>query len=59
MKDAIADYNEVIRINPNYTDAYYNRGVIKNDLGDKKGAIKDYNEAIRINPNSQYTPFSN
>jgi tetratricopeptide (TPR) repeat protein/S1-C subfamily serine protease len=30
--------------------AYYNRGVIESDFGDKKGAISDYNTAIQINP---------
>ncbi|MBO1063133.1 MAG: tetratricopeptide repeat protein, partial [Aphanizomenon flos-aquae CP01] len=40
-----------IKINPNYADAYYNRGIVRNELGDKQGAIDDYNQAIKINPN--------
>jgi tetratricopeptide (TPR) repeat protein len=47
---AIPDYNEAIRIKPDYADAYNNRGNAKSDLGDKQGAIADYNEAIRIKP---------
>ena len=39
------------RINPNYHTGYYNRGVVRSDLGDKQGAVADYNEALRINPN--------
>ena len=31
--------------------AYFNRGVVKSNLGDKYGAIADYNEAIHLNPN--------
>ncbi|MEB3148317.1 MAG: tetratricopeptide repeat protein, partial [Sphaerospermopsis sp.] len=27
-----------------------NRGVVKSDLGDKKGAIDDFTQAITINP---------
>ncbi|MFN7202304.1 MAG: tetratricopeptide repeat protein [Aphanizomenon sp.] len=38
-------------MNPNYADAYYNRGIVRNDLGDKQGAIDDYTLAIKINPN--------
>jgi len=50
-QSAIADYNEVVRINPNHASAYYNRGLIRSKLGDKRGAIADYTETVRINPN--------
>ena len=55
---AIADYNEAIRINPNYADAYYNCGSTKSDLGDKEGAIADYSESIRIKPNDADAYYS-
>ena len=44
--------HETIHLNPNYTDAYYGRGLAKSALGDKEGAIADYNEAIRLKPDS-------
>jgi len=47
---AIADYNQAIAINPQFADAFYNRGLAKSDLGDKRGAIADYNQAIAIKP---------
>ena len=46
----IADYNEAIAINPQFAEAFFNRGIAKNLLGDKQGAIADYNQAISINP---------
>ena len=31
-------------------NAYYNRGIVKDELRDHKGAIADYSEAIRLDP---------
>ena len=45
---AIKDYSKAIEINPNFADAYYNRGRAKST---EKGAIADYSKAIGINPN--------
>jgi tetratricopeptide (TPR) repeat protein len=47
----IADYTEAIRLNPQYADAYHNRGLAyQNGRKDYDRAIADYNEAIRLNP---------
>ncbi|PZV22794.1 MAG: hypothetical protein DCF12_20155, partial [Snowella sp.] len=47
---AIADYNQAIKLNPDYALAYCNRGNSKVNLGDYQGAIADYNQAIKLNP---------
>ncbi|MEH2404209.1 MAG: tetratricopeptide repeat protein [Nostoc sp.] len=49
-RGAITNYSEAIRLNPNYAEAYLNRGYTRSDLGDKQGAIADYNQALQINP---------
>ncbi|NJR49152.1 MAG: tetratricopeptide repeat protein [Leptolyngbyaceae cyanobacterium CSU_1_3] len=47
---AIADYSEVIRIDPNHDAAYNNRALIRYELGHKEGAIADFNRALLSNP---------
>ena len=47
--DAIADYTEVININPNIAKAYLLRGTIKNNaLGDKHGSLIDLQKAAQL-----------
>ena len=50
-RQAIAFYDQAIQLNPNYTDAYMNRGATKGRSGDYQGAIVDFNQAIELNPN--------
>ncbi len=47
---AIADYNEALRLNPQFANAFNNRANDWNNKGDLDHAIADYNEAIRLNP---------
>ena len=42
---AITDFNRVIQIDPNYADAYRNRGLTKHLIGDKKGACDDWKKS--------------
>ena len=48
FKDPITFYNSVIGEGTNVVIAYFNRGVYKDNNGDKHGAIKDYVKAISI-----------
>ncbi len=47
---ALSDYNTAVRINPNYTEAYNNRGVVRADIGEHVSAISDYDIAIWLDP---------
>ena len=49
--DAIADFDEAIKLNPNNAGTYNNRGMVKNKLGDYAGAIADFDEVIKLDPN--------
>ncbi|MBD2775755.1 serine protease [Iningainema tapete] len=51
FKGAIGDYTEALHLNPNYAEAYLDRGRTRYESGDKQGAISDFNQALRINPN--------
>ena len=49
-KKAIGYLNNAIKLQPDYAQAYYNRGNAYYGLGLYKRAIKDYNETIRLKP---------
>lgn len=49
-QDAIAAYDEAIRLQPDFANAYVNRGLAKEKLGQHESAIMDYNSAIKIDP---------
>jgi len=54
FEEAITDYDEAIRLDPQLALAYYNRGVAYQSMGQPQRAIQDYDEAIRLDP--QYAP---
>lgn len=50
LQEQIQCYSEAIRLNPEYADAYFNRGIAKQGLNQYADAIKDYDKVIEINP---------
>jgi tetratricopeptide (TPR) repeat protein len=44
------DYDRVIKLNPTFAFAYFNRGNLCAEQKDFKSAISDYTEAIRVEP---------
>ena len=49
-EDAIAAYDQAIRLKPDLAEAYNNRGVAKDKLGRHEDAIADHDQAIRLKP---------
>ena len=56
-KGAITDYTQAIRLNPDYANAYNNRGLAKSNLGQHFAAIADYDIAIRLNPDRRHADY--
>jgi tetratricopeptide (TPR) repeat protein len=47
---AIDDFNEALRLEPDYASAFNNRGVAYRNMGDLDRAVADYDQAIRLRP---------
>ena len=48
--NAIADYNEALRLDPEHAIAYHNRGLAWSQKAKYDNAIADYDNAIRLDP---------
>jgi tetratricopeptide (TPR) repeat protein len=48
--EALNDFNEAIRLVPDYGTAFNNRGVAYRNIGDLDRAVADYDQAIRLKP---------
>ena len=51
-ENAIQEFNEAIRIEPDYVHAYQNRGVSYYFLDQYETAIADFTKAIRLDPDN-------
>ena len=50
FKQGIASLSRAIKSQPNFSEAYVNRGIAYAELGEFKNAIADYKQAIELNP---------
>jgi tetratricopeptide (TPR) repeat protein len=46
--NALLDYDQALKLKPDYYRPYYNRALLKVAQNDGQGALKDYAEAIRL-----------
>ncbi len=46
----IADFDEVLRLNPEHIHARFDRALARRRIGDESGAVEDYNEVLRRSP---------
>lgn len=50
FEQALTEYDEAIRLNPKYPEAYSYRGAIYDHLSQHQRAIRDFDEALKLNP---------
>ena len=48
FQQAIAEYDEAIKLNPNLAEAFGNRGFLRFQLGDKQEGLKDLQHAAEL-----------
>ena len=58
FKQALAHYNECLRLDPYYMEAFHSRASAKEGLGDIKGALTDYNIYVDKKPGQADALFS-
>ncbi|MDD3875683.1 MAG: tetratricopeptide repeat protein, partial [Bacteroidales bacterium] len=49
VNKALGDYSKAIEIDPNYADAYNNRGLVYTEMKNYDSALADFNNAIEAN----------
>jgi len=57
-KNALADYDLAIKMQPEEFDYYYSRGMLKDKINDFKGAADDYTVCIMLNVHSAKAYFN-
>ncbi|CAM3428966.1 tetratricopeptide repeat protein [Stackebrandtia soli] len=50
VEEALADYDAVIDVDPNYPEYHFDRAALLRRLGREVEALADYDEAIRLSP---------
>ncbi|MBH67111.1 MAG: hypothetical protein CMM58_02040 [Rhodospirillaceae bacterium] len=49
-ENALINYNKVIKLEPNFTEAHYNIGIILDVLGRYEESIESYNQTVNLKP---------
>ena len=58
LYEAIAEYDKVLKMDPQFAEAYRQRGLANASLRQNELAIQDYDNALQIDPESHETYFN-
>ena len=50
LEEAITEFTEVIRLEPDRYEAHYNRGIVNANSGNLRTAIDDFDRALELKP---------
>lgn len=50
MKKPYRIFNQAINLNPNYAEAYANRGIVYGNINNIEAALADFSKAIELHP---------
>ena len=53
MKELLSDFSKSIKINANYSYAYFEKAYLNASLGNHKNAIDNYSKVIEIDPTNK------
>ena len=52
-KEALRNYQQVLKINPNHHEAWYNLGYVQEELMEYDNAITSFKKALELRPNDK------
>lgn len=52
QEQALADYNKALKLDPNYADAYYQRGLLYGAFGDHEQAALNFKRYLELVPDA-------
>jgi tetratricopeptide (TPR) repeat protein len=58
FEKALADFSKAIEIDPNYAEAFHERGIAYREMKDYNSAIADHTKAIELDPNKPDSYFN-